>query len=50
MYSCDIDGETFESINLWNGLISDLAVVCTLLIIIVLWLVTKCYAVVFLSR
>ena len=49
-YSCDIDGEIFESVNLWNRLISDLAVVCTLFIVIVLWIVTKSCAVVFLSR
>ena len=45
MYSCGIDGDTFESINLWVGLINGLTVrtlvVCTLLIVIILWLATK---------
>ena len=36
MYSCGIDGETFERIILCDGLISGLIVVYTLLIIIVL--------------
>ena len=36
VYSCNMDGETFESINLWVGLISGPTVVCTLLIVIVL--------------
>ena len=46
MYSCGTDDETFENINLWDGLISGLTVVCTLLIVIALWLVTKSCAVV----
>ena len=50
VYSCDMDGETFESINFWVVLISCLTVVCTSLIVIVLWLVTKSCAVVFLLR
>ena len=49
-YSCGIDGETFDSINIWDGLISGLTVVCTLLMVIVLWLVMESCAVVFLSR
>ena len=54
VYSCDMDGETFENINFWVGLISRFSRldcgVCTLLIVIVLWLVTKFCAVVFLLR
>ena len=50
MFSSGIGGEMFESTNLWDGLISNLIVVSTLLIVIVLWLVTKSCAVVLLSR
>ena len=46
MYSYNTDDETFENINLWDGLISGLTVLCTLLIVIALWLVTKSCAVV----
>ena len=46
MYLCGTDDETFENINLWDGLISGLTVVCTLLIVNALWLVTKSCAVV----
>ena len=44
--SCSTDDETFENIKLWDGLNSDLTVLCTLLIVIALWLVTKSSAVV----
>ena len=46
MYSCGTDDETFENIKLWVGLISGLTVLCTLLIVIAFWLVTKSCAVV----
>ena len=46
MYSCGTDDETFENMNLWDGLISGLTVLCILLIVIALWLVTKSCAVV----
>ena len=46
MYSHGTGGEAFRNINLWDGFISGLTVVCTLLIVIALWLVTKSCAVV----
>ena len=46
MYSCGTDDETFENINLGGGLISGLTVVFILLIVIALWLITKCCAVI----
>ena len=45
MYSCGTDGESFKNIKLWDGLIRGLTVVCTLLIVIALWLVTMSCAV-----
>ena len=46
MYSCGTDDETFENMNLWDGLISGLTVLCIVLIVIALWLFTKSCAVV----
>ena len=45
MYSHGTGGEAFRNINLWDGFIRGLTVVCTLLIVIALWLVTKSCAV-----